>query len=109
MLIAQNNAPSGSTAGAGTTSDQNNAASSGANTGAATTGNDQTGAAAGTTSSDQTGAAAGTTDNTGAATGTKRHGKNGNLPQTASPLPLLGLLGLGSTGLGILASKKRRS
>ena len=108
MLIAQNNAPSGSSTGAGST-DQNNAASSGANTGAATTGNDQTGAAAGTTGSDQTGAAAGTTDNTGATAGSKRHGKSGNLPQTASPLPLLGLLGLGTTGLGILASTKRRS
>jgi LPXTG-motif cell wall-anchored protein len=30
-----------------------------------------------------------------------------NLPQTASPLPLLGLLGLGSIGAGLLTRKKK--
>jgi LPXTG-motif cell wall-anchored protein len=30
-----------------------------------------------------------------------------NLPQTASPLPLLGLLGLGSIGAGLLSRKKK--
>jgi hypothetical protein len=32
--------------------------------------------------------------------------KGGNLPQTASPLPLLGLLGLGSLVTGLLGRKK---
>jgi LPXTG-motif cell wall-anchored protein len=31
----------------------------------------------------------------------------GNLPQTASPLPLLSLLGLGSIGVGLLSRKKK--
>jgi LPXTG-motif cell wall-anchored protein len=30
-----------------------------------------------------------------------------NLPQTASPLPLLGLLGLGSFGAGLLSRRKK--
>jgi LPXTG-motif cell wall-anchored protein len=30
-----------------------------------------------------------------------------NLPQTASPLPLLGLLGLGSIGVGVLSRRKK--
>jgi LPXTG-motif cell wall-anchored protein len=30
-----------------------------------------------------------------------------NLPQTASPLPLLGLLGLGSLGAGFLSRRKK--
>jgi len=30
-----------------------------------------------------------------------------NLPQTASPLPLLGLLGLGSIGAGLLSRRKK--
>jgi len=32
---------------------------------------------------------------------------NGKLPQTASPLPLLGLLGLGSLGAGLFARRKK--
>jgi LPXTG-motif cell wall-anchored protein len=32
---------------------------------------------------------------------------NGKLPQTASPLPLLGLLGLGSLGLGLFSRRKK--
>jgi hypothetical protein len=32
--------------------------------------------------------------------------KSGDLPQTASPLPLLGLLGLGSLVTGLVARKK---
>jgi hypothetical protein len=32
--------------------------------------------------------------------------KSGELPQTASPLPLLGLLGLGSLVTGLVARKK---
>jgi LPXTG-motif cell wall-anchored protein len=99
--MAQANPPSTSDQSSGsaatpsssTSSDQN------ANPGAAAAG------AAGT--SDQTGAnAAGTSDDTA---GAAKRSKSGNLPQTASPLPLLGLLGLGSAGLGLLASKKRRS
>jgi len=31
----------------------------------------------------------------------------GTLPQTASPLPLLGLLGFGATGLGILLRRRK--
>ncbi|MGZ4813317.1 MAG: LPXTG cell wall anchor domain-containing protein [Terriglobales bacterium] len=30
-----------------------------------------------------------------------------NLPQTASPLPLLGLLGIGSIGAGLLSRRKK--
>ena len=98
--MAQNNPPSttdqtGGSAATPSTSPQDNSATSGANTG---------GAAAPAGTNDQGTNAAGT-DNTGNA----GHKKGGNLPQTASPLPLLGLLGLGSTGLGLIASRKRRS
>ncbi|MGZ7029362.1 MAG: LPXTG cell wall anchor domain-containing protein, partial [Terriglobales bacterium] len=40
-------------------------------------------------------------------TGAKKSRRGGNLPQTASPLPLIGLLGLGSVGLGV-ATRKRK-
>jgi LPXTG-motif cell wall-anchored protein len=33
--------------------------------------------------------------------------KSGNLPQTASPLPLLALLGVGSFGAGLLTRRKK--
>ena len=45
-------------------------------------------------------------------TTTQRHtraNKKGNLPQTASPLPLLGLLGMGSLAAGGATRKKNRS
>ena len=35
-----------------------------------------------------------------------QNAKSGELPQTASPLPLLGLLGLGSLLTGLVARKK---
>ncbi|HEV3316873.1 MAG TPA: hypothetical protein VG488_07900 [Candidatus Angelobacter sp.] len=35
-----------------------------------------------------------------------QNAKSGDLPQTASPLPLLGLLGLGSLVTGLVARKK---
>jgi LPXTG-motif cell wall-anchored protein len=34
-------------------------------------------------------------------------GQNSKLPQTASPLPLLGLLGLGSLGAGLFGRRKK--
>ena len=53
------------------------------------------------------------TDNTQTqTTTTTRHArtnKKGNLPQTASPLPLLGLLGMGSLAAGVATRKKNRS
>ncbi len=53
------------------------------------------------------------TDNTQTqTTTTTRHArtnKKGNLPQTASPLPLLGLLGMGSLAAGVATRKKKRS
>ena len=51
------------------------------------------------------------TDQSTTTTTTHRHHKgaaNGNLPQTASPLPLLGLLGMGSLAAGIATRKKKR-
>ena len=55
-----------------------------------------------------------TTDNsqTQTTTTTTRHArtnKKGNLTQTASPLPLLGLLGMGSLAAGVATRKKNRS
>ncbi len=53
------------------------------------------------------------TDNTQTqTTTTTRHArtnKKGNLPQTASPLPLLGLLGMGPLAAGVATRKKKRS
>ena len=53
------------------------------------------------------------TDNTQTQTTTTqqhtRTSKKGNLPQTASPLPLLGLLGMGSLAAGVATRKKKRS
>lgn len=51
---------------------------------------------------DQNGAAA------NGATGTNANANGGNLPQTASPLPLLGLLGMGSLGIGAVSRRKRK-
>jgi LPXTG-motif cell wall-anchored protein len=52
------------------------------------------------------------TDQTSTTTTTTRHhkgAKSGNLPQTASPLPVLGLLGMGSLAAGVATRKKKRS
>lgn len=53
------------------------------------------------------------TDNTQTTTTTTRKhtraNKKGSLPQTASPLPLLGLLGMGSLAAGVATRKKNRS
>ena len=64
------------------------------------------------TNPDQGTATQGTTDQSTATTTTTRHhkgAKSGNLPQTASPLPLLGLLGMGSLAAGVATRKKKRS
>jgi LPXTG-motif cell wall-anchored protein len=60
---------------------------------------------------DQGTATQGTTDQTTTTTTTRHHkgAKSGNLPQTASPLPLLGLLGMGSLAAGVATRKKKRS
>lgn len=64
------------------------------------------------TTPDQGTANQATTDQTTqTTTTTQRHHKgaaNGNLPQTASPLPLLGLLGMGSLAAGVATRKKKR-
>lgn len=84
--------------------DQNGSSSSTATTPSTS---DQSGSSAtgstGPTSSDQNA----TSSQSGTATGTSGKSRNGKLPQTASPLPLLGLLGLGSLGAGLLRSRKR--
>jgi LPXTG-motif cell wall-anchored protein len=63
------------------------------------------------TTPDQGTATQGTTDQTTTTTTTRHHraAKSGNLPQTASPLPLLGLLGMGSLAAGVATRKKKRS
>jgi LPXTG-motif cell wall-anchored protein len=89
-----------------------NAASSSSSTspqGATGTSSDQ--ATQGNAASDQTGQGANTSDQgtAGANTGASGRGaKGGNLPQTASPLPLLGLLGMGSLAAGVLTRRKNR-
>jgi LPXTG-motif cell wall-anchored protein len=67
-------------------------------TGTTGTTTDQTGTS--TPSADQSQAGANATDNTQNAQGNR-------LPQTASPLPLLGLLGLTSVGGAILSRKRK--
>jgi cobalamin biosynthesis Mg chelatase CobN len=61
---------------------------------------------------DQTGTAAqgqtsGTTSISDTSASAQAHG--GKLPQSASPLPLLGLLGLGSVGFGVWRARFRRN
>jgi LPXTG-motif cell wall-anchored protein len=77
---------------------------------------DQTGATPSNTPADQTGATSttGTSDQSGAAADQNAAGamdqgatKHGKLPQTGSPLPLIGLIGLGSLAAGA-ASRKRK-
>ncbi len=103
-----NSATSGTTA---TSPDQNqqSTGTAGSTSGAtSSTGtasdNTQSGTAATATSStsDQGNAAATSTGQTGR----KKH--RGNLPQTASPLPLLGMLGFGSMAAGALVRRFRK-
>lgn len=86
--------------------DQNNPNSNPGNSPAAT----QSSPSAQGTTPDQGTAAQGATDQTSTTT-THHHksSKSGNLPQTASPLPLLGLLGMGSLSAGVASRKKKRS
>ncbi len=63
-----------------------------------------------TTQSGQSGQTGATADQTqtGTASGqTGANAKGGRLPATASPLPLLGLLGIGSLGAGLVARKRK--
>ena len=88
--------------------DQNNPSSNPANSPAATQSSPSAQGSA--TTPDQGTAAQGATDQTSTTT-THHHksSKSGNLPQTASPLPLLGLLGMGSLAAGVASRKKKRS
>lgn len=90
--------------------DQNNPNANSANSPSAT---QSTPSAQGSaTTPDQGTATQGTTDQSTTTTTTTRHhkgAKSGNLPQTASPLPLLGLLGMGSLAAGVATRKKKRS
>lgn len=113
MAWAQTNAQSNSTSGTSATSNQtstdqtsNPSTSNTATPGAATSTQDNTGAAA---TQDQTGTA-GAQDQTGtAATSTQTHkSKSGHLPQTASPLPFLGMIGFGSMAAGMMIRKIRK-
>ncbi|HKW26809.1 MAG TPA: LPXTG cell wall anchor domain-containing protein [Terriglobales bacterium] len=89
--------------------DQNNPNSNPANSPTAT----QTSPSAqgSATTPDQGTANQSATDQTTTTTTTRHHkgAKSGNLPQTASPLPLLGLLGMGSLAAGVATRKKKRS
>jgi LPXTG-motif cell wall-anchored protein len=53
------------------------------------------------------GAQSGSDQNAAAGNQTAQNQAAGNLPQTASPLPLLGLLGLGSLAAGVVSRRKR--
>ena len=89
--------------------DQNNPNSNPANSPTAT----QTSPSAqgSATTPDQGTANPSATDQTSTTTTTRHHkgAKSGNLPQTASPLPLLGLLGMGSLAAGVATRKKKHS
>ncbi len=85
------------------TSGSNTSGQTGTSAGQQQTTPDQTGQA-GQTSPDQTSSQS-TTEST--TTETQKTGKKGKLPQTASPLPLLGLLGAGSLTAG-LATRRRK-
>lgn len=72
------------------------------------TGNASTTQSTTTTTTDQNATPDQNANGNAAATDTsgKKHGK---LPQTASPLPLLGLIGAGSLAAGVASRKKRKS
>ncbi len=97
--VAQTSSSSSSAGQTGTSAQSGSAAGQ---TGAAA-GTDQTGAASG-----QTGAA-GTSDQNAASdqTAATKKGRSKRLPQTASPLPFLGLLGAGSLTAGLIARKRK--
>jgi len=70
----------------------------------------QSATAAAPSSSDQNAASSSSDQNAAAAAGNETAQNNaaaGNLPQTASPLPLLGLLGLGSLAAGLVSRRKK--
>ena len=88
--------------------DQNNPNANSANSPTATQSNPS---AQGSATTPDQGTASQTTDQTQTTTTTRHHkgaSANGNLPQTASPLPLLGLLGMGSLAAGVATRKKKR-
>lgn len=89
--------------------DQNNPNSNSANSPTATQSSPSAQGSA--TTPDQGTANQGATDQSTTTTTTRHHrgAKSGNLPQTASPLPLLGLLGMGSLAAGVATRKKKRS
>ena len=111
--------PSNTTSG--TNQDQNNSGAQGTNSGAnpssttgATTGQSSTtpsSTTSGAGTSGQTGANANTSNQSGSATSSGSQAgssaQGSKLPQTASPLPLLGLLGLGSLTVGAIRLRKR--
>ncbi len=90
----------------GTGATQNSQSSTQTNTQTTT---DQTGASQ-TQAPDQSGAAAGQAGaaDQNAAGANAQKSRGGNLPQTASPLPLLGLLGMGGLTAGIVSRKRRK-
>ncbi|HKW67098.1 MAG TPA: LPXTG cell wall anchor domain-containing protein [Terriglobales bacterium] len=89
--------------------DQNNPNSNPANSPSATQSSPSAQGSA--TTPDQGTANQSATDQSTTTTTTRHHrgAKSGNLPQTASPLPLLGLLGMGSLAAGVATRKKKRS
>ena len=89
--------------------DQNNPNSNPANSPTATQSSPSAQGSA--TTPDQGTANQSATDQSTTTTTTRHHrsAKSGNLPQTASPLPLLGLLGMGSLAAGVATRKKKRS
>jgi hypothetical protein len=89
--------------------DQNNPNSNPANSPTATQSSPSAQGSA--TTPDQGTANQSATDQSTTTTTTRHHrgAKSGNLPRTASPLPLLGLLGMGSLAAGVATRKKKRS
>jgi hypothetical protein len=101
MAVAQNDA--GSSASTPTNNSATSADQNAGTTGAAT--QDQTGAA-NPSATDQSAPA--TPGTTGKHRREAAAANGGNLPQSASPLPLLGLLGFGSLAAGAIVRKKNR-
>ena len=89
--------------------DQNNPNSNPANSPTATQSSPSAQGSA--TTPDQGTANQSATEQSTTTTTTRHHrsAKSGNLPQTASPLPLLGLLGMGSLAAGVATRKRKRS
>ncbi len=97
ISIAQTGSSSSSSNTSGTSAQSSG--TTGSNTGAANTQSDQTNATPSSSTADQNSAA----DNTGTAVKSK---KGNRLPQTASPLPFLGLLGTSLAGVGFTIRRK---